>query len=74
MGERSVELERKIKIAFAVVEEWTNVNKLKMNAGKTKFMIVKSVRKEFKGNITLKCLDGTVIELCRNNEVLRHNY
>ncbi|KAM0724671.1 hypothetical protein ACS0PU_009055 [Formica fusca] len=33
-----------------------------MNAGKTKYMIVRSIRKELRGNITLKCLDGTEIE------------
>jgi len=33
-----------------------------MNTGKTKYMIVTSIRKELKGNIVLKCLDGTEIE------------
>ena len=35
---------------------------LKMNAEKTKYMIAKSVRKEMKGNIVLKCVDGTELE------------
>lgn len=61
-GESSAELESKMNMAFTIVEEWMNINKLKMNAGKTKYMIVRSIRKELRGNITLKCLDGTEIE------------
>lgn len=61
-GESSAELERKMNMAFVTVEKWMNTNKLKMNAGKTKYMIVRSIRKELRGNITLKCLDGTEIE------------
>lgn len=58
----SVELENKMSMAFSIIEKWMKVNKLKMNAGKTKYMIVRSIRKKLKGNITLKCLDGTKIE------------
>lgn len=61
-GESSMEIERKMNVALNVMEEWMNANKLKMNAEKTKYMIVRSIRKELKGNITVKCLDGTVIE------------
>ena len=61
-GESSAELERKMNMMFVIVEKWMNVNKLKMNAGKTKYMIVRSIRKELRGNVTLKCLDGTEIE------------
>jgi len=61
-GESSADLESKMNTAFNVVEQWMNINKLKMNAGKTKFMIVRSIRKELRGNITLKCLDGIEIE------------
>lgn len=50
MNGRNTELERKINMAFVVVEEWINRSKLKVNAGKTKFMIVRSVRKELKDN------------------------
>jgi len=39
-----------------------NANKLKMNAEKTKYMVVRNVRIELRSNITLKCLDGTEIE------------
>jgi len=39
-----------------------NIKKLKMNASKTKYMIVRSTRKELRGNIVLKCLDGIEIE------------
>lgn len=61
-GESSMEIERKMNVALNVMEEWMNANKLKMNAEKTKYMIVRSIRKELKGNIAVKCLDGTVIE------------
>jgi len=33
-----------------------------MNVEKTEYVIVKSIRKELRGNIILKCLDGTEIE------------
>lgn len=62
VGESSAEIEQKMNTVFNVVERSMNVNKLKMNAGKTKYMIIKSVRKELKGSITLKCLDGMEIE------------
>jgi len=39
-----------------------NVNKLKMNAGKTKYMIVRGIRKEQRGEIVLRRADGTQIE------------
>lgn len=39
-----------------------STNKLKMNASKTKYMIIRSIRKELKRNVKLKCMDGTVIE------------
>jgi len=55
-GESSIQLESKINMAFNIVEEWMNVNKLKMNAEKTKYMIVRSVRKELKGNVILMLL------------------
>jgi len=62
IGESSAEIERKLNVAFNVVEEWMNNNKLKMNAGKTKFMVVRSIRKELRGKIVVKCLDGSEIE------------
>lgn len=61
-GESSAEVERKLHIAFNVVEEWMNANKLKMNAGKTKYMLVRSIRNELRGNTIVKCLDGNEIE------------
>jgi len=39
-----------------------NVNKLKMNAEKTKYMIVRGIRKEQRGKIVPRCADGTQIE------------
>ena len=61
-GEGSEELERKMNMVFNIVEKWMSVNKLKMNASKTKYMIVRSVRKEWRGNIMLRCSDGIVLE------------
>jgi len=61
-GDSSAELERKMNMVFNTVEKWMNINKLKMNAGKTKYMIVRSIRKELRGNTVLKCLDGVEIE------------
>jgi len=45
-----------------IIEYWMNINKLKINAHKTKYMIVKSIRKELRGNTILICLDGIEIE------------
>jgi len=59
VGESSEQLESEMNMAFNMVEKWMNRNKLKMNAGKMKYMTIRSVRKELKGNIVLKCLDGT---------------
>lgn len=61
-GGGSEEIEKNLNRVLPIVEKWMNVNKLKMNASKTKFMIVKSIRKILKRNITLKCLDGTIVE------------
>jgi len=36
-----------------------NVDKLKMNTKKTKYMIVKDIKKERKVEIILSCADGT---------------
>jgi len=40
----SKELKHKMSMVFNIIEQWLNVNKLKMNAEKTKYM--KSIRKE----------------------------
>lgn len=61
-GESSAEVERKLNIAFNVIEEWMNVNKLKLNAEKTKYMLVRSIRKELRGNTIVRCLNGNEIE------------
>jgi len=45
-------------------------NKLKINAEKMKYMIVKSVKKEQRAkNLTLRCSDGTQIELNFQNNI-----
>lgn len=61
-GEGSEELELKMNEALKIVEAWMKRNKLKMNAEKIKFMAVRSVRKEMKGKIVLKCMDGVELE------------
>lgn len=50
-GEDSEKLERKMNMVFSIVEAWMSVNKLKMNVSKTKYMIMRSVRKERRGNV-----------------------
>ncbi|XP_011693473.1 PREDICTED: uncharacterized protein LOC105453329 [Wasmannia auropunctata] len=61
--ENGKELENKMNTAFNKVETWMNVNKLKINTEKTKFMIVKDrYQTRIKDVIVLKCLDGTEIE------------
>lgn len=72
-GESSAEVERKLNIAFNVVEEWMNTNKLKMNTEKTKYMLVRGIRKKLRGNTTVKCLDGNEIERVEV-KVPRRNY
>jgi len=37
--------------AFLIIEQWMNVNKLKMNVEKTKYMIVRGIRKEQRGKL-----------------------
>lgn len=61
-GGGSAEIEMKLNRILPIVENWMNMNKLKMNAAKTKYMVIRSARKELKKKITLKCLDGTEIE------------
>lgn len=38
------------------------LNKLKLNTEKTKYMIVRSVRKEIRESVTMECMDATVLE------------
>jgi len=56
-GESSKELEFKMNMALEMC-----VNELKMNAEKTKCMIVRGVRREQKDDIILKCSSRTLIE------------
>jgi hypothetical protein len=51
-----------MNFAFGIVEQWMTINKLKLNARKTKYMIVKSIRKEYRDIISIRCFDGTEIE------------
>jgi len=39
-----------------------NVNKLKINAEKTKYMIIRDIRREQRGEIIPRCANGTQIE------------
>ena len=61
-GESCEELNKKMNDVFQIIEEWMISNKLKLNAEKTKYMIVRSVRKEIKGNVIIECRDGTMLE------------
>lgn len=69
-GTSCKEIKSKINIMFNVVEEWINVNGLKLNAVKTKFMVVRSIRKELRANIIVKCRDGSAIEQVGNIKYL----
>jgi len=66
----SEEIEKKLNRVLLIVENWLNVNKLKMNASKTKFIIIRSIRKILRRNVTLKCLDGTTIEQVESTKYL----
>lgn len=70
-GLGSAEVEDKMNRSLSIVEQWMNRNKLKMNAEKTKYMIVSSIRKTVSGNTVLKCLDGTVLERVEKMKYLR---
>jgi len=70
-GDGSEELEYKMNRVFLMIQ--LDVNQLKMNAEKTKYMIVRSIRKKHRGEIILRCADGTLIER-GNNEVLGYYY
>jgi len=48
------ELEMKLNVILNTVENWMNANKLKMNASKIKYMVIRSVRKKLRRNIMLK--------------------
>jgi len=61
-GDGSEELQNKMNRAFLMIKQWMNVNKLKMNAEKTNYVIVKGIGKEQRGETVLRCADGTQIE------------
>jgi len=67
-GRGSEEIEKKLNRVLLIVENWLNVNKLKMNASKEKFFIIRSIRKILRKNVTLKCLDGASIEQVENTK------
>jgi len=41
-----------------------------MNTSKTKFMIIRSIKKILRRNVTLKCIDGTTIEQVESTKYL----
>jgi len=61
-GNGSDELQNKMNRAFLMIKQWMNVNKLKMNAEKTKYVIVKDIGKEQRGETVLRYVEGTQIE------------
>jgi len=68
-GDGNEELQNKMNRAFLTIEQLMNVNKLKMNVEKTKYKIVRGIRKEQKGEIVPRCADGIQIERV---EVMKH--
>lgn len=52
-GYSAEEIETKLNSALQKLEGWLNINKLKMNASKTKYMILRSVRKELSREIVV---------------------
>lgn len=61
-GESSEEINKKLNEVFYEIQKWMSVNKLKLNASKTKYMIVRSNRKEVRGQIKIVCMDGEILE------------
>ena len=57
-GESANEIEIKLNSALHGLERWLNVNKLKMNTIETKYMIVRSVRKELSREIAVSTKEG----------------
>lgn len=57
--ESSEELNKKINEVFYEIERWMNLNKLKLNTEKTKYMIVRN-RKEVRGQIKIVCMNEYV--------------
>jgi len=62
-GDGSEELQNKMNRAFLIIEQWMNVNKLKMNAEKTKYLMVR-------WEIVLRCANGTQIERMKGMKYL----
>lgn len=69
MGASREELDNKLN-TFIKVKQWMNMNKLKVNIRKIKYMIIRSMRKKFRGNVVVKCIDGTVIEQVEKTKYL----
>ncbi|XP_025268586.1 uncharacterized protein LOC112639318 [Camponotus floridanus] len=61
-GECSEEINKKMNDVFHKIENWMSLNKLKLNVEKTKYMIVRSNRKEVKGQIKIVCMNGEVLK------------
>jgi len=61
-GDGSEGLQNKMNRGFLIIEQWMNINKLKMNAEETKYMIVRAIRKKQRGEIVPRCADGTQIK------------
>lgn len=61
-GESSEELNKKMNDVFHKIEKWMILNKLKLNADKTKYMIVRSSRKEVRDQVKLVCMNSEILE------------
>lgn len=61
-GESAGELETKLQAALNKLENWLNENKLKMNASKTKYMVIRSSRKDLSREIRVRTKRGEELE------------
>jgi len=50
-GDGREELQNKMNRAFLMIKQWMNVNKLKMNAERTKYVIMKDIGKQQEGKL-----------------------
>lgn len=62
-GNSISEVENKLQEALYKMEDWLNKNYLKMNAEKTKEMIIRGTRKIITRKIEVKTRNGTKIDI-----------
>ncbi|XP_011873718.1 PREDICTED: RNA-directed DNA polymerase from mobile element jockey-like [Vollenhovia emeryi] len=62
VGESAKEIEAKLQAALNKLEDWLDENKLKMNANKTKYMIIRNNRKQLSREIRVNTRKGNELE------------